>query len=109
MKLSIRSKFDLRPFNFEINTNILLSDIQTVAHGHYQHTRRTGQPRVVQYSMLNASCPSGTYRTISYIDRLKRSASSRYKKYQKLLVFQNLSNEHNTPINLINNTIQPWL
>jgi hypothetical protein len=87
-------------------------DIQAVAHGHYCHCRRTAQPSVVQYFMLNASCPSGNYYTISSFDRLKRSASSRYKKYQKNLVLkrsiQRSIQEHYSHKNLLNNTIQSW-
>ncbi|CAF2808087.1 unnamed protein product [Rotaria sp. Silwood2] len=85
-----------------------IRNIQTFAHGHYYHCRRTAQPSVVQYSMLHVSCPSGTYCTISSLDRLKRSASSRYKKYQKNLAFQHLIKENNSQINLFNNTIQSW-
>ncbi|CAF1280665.1 unnamed protein product [Rotaria socialis] len=86
-----------------------IRNIQTVAHGHYYHSRRTAQPSVVQYSMLNVSCPSGTYCTISSLDRLKRSASSRYKKYRKNLAFHQLIKQNNSQINSLNNTIQPWL
>ncbi|CAF1193365.1 unnamed protein product [Rotaria sp. Silwood1] len=93
-----------------------IRNIQTVAHGHYYHRRRTAQPSVVQYSMLNVSCPSGTYCTISSFDRLKRSASSRYKKYQKKnLAFSHLikqqqqqQQQYNSQINLFHNTIQSW-
>jgi len=86
-----------------------IRNIQTVAHGHYCHCRRTAQPSVVQYSMLDVSCPSGNYYTISSFDRLKRSASSRYKKYQKNLVFiQQIKELNNLQNNLLNNSIQSW-
>ncbi|CAF0821532.1 unnamed protein product [Rotaria sordida] len=85
-----------------------IRNIQTVAHGHYNHCRGTAQPSVVQNSMLNAPCPSGTYCTISSFDRLKRSASSRYKKYQKNLAYQYLIKKNNLQINLFTNTLQSW-
>ena len=78
------------------------SDTQTTAHGHYCHCRTTGQPRVVQYYMLDASCPSGNYSPISSLDRFKRSASSRYKKN---LALRNLNYSQ---VNLIDNSIQSW-
>jgi len=58
--------------------------------------------------MLDASCPSGNNYTISSFDRLKRSASSRYKKYQKNLVFIPPTKEHYSQENIFNNSIQPW-
>jgi len=83
-------------------------DIQVVAHGHYYHCRRTAQPSVVQYSMLDVSCPSGNSYNISSFDRLKRSASSRYKKYRKNLVFKHSIKKHHSKTNLLNNSIQSW-
>ncbi len=83
-------------------------DNQVVAHGHYYHCRRAAQPSVVQYSMLDAPCPTGNYYKISSFDRLKRSASSRYKKYQKNLVFKNSTKKYYSQLNLFNNSLQSW-
>lgn len=63
-------------------------DIQAVAHGQYSTYRRTkGQQTVVQYSMLDGSCPIGKSYRVSSLDRIKRSASSRYKKSINTLNF----------------------
>ncbi len=83
-------------------------DNQVVAHGHYYRCRRTAQPSVVQYSMLDVSCPTGNFHQISSFDRLKRSASSRYKKYQKNLVFKHSTKKNYSQLNLFNNSLQSW-
>ncbi|CAF0873693.1 unnamed protein product [Adineta steineri] len=86
-----------------------IRNIQTVAHGQYCHNRRTAQPSVVQYSMLDASCPTGNYTKISSFARLKRSTSSRYKKYRKDLAPIHPLQKPYTLIHLSNNSIQPLL
>ena len=106
MKLSIRSKLRSLWLNDE---RFRLLDIPTVAHGHSSsYSRRTGHPGVVQYSMLDVSCPSGNYSTISSFDRLQRSASSRYKKYPKNLVFRHQKAKDRSQVSSTRKSIQSW-
>jgi len=79
-------------------------DIQVVAHGHHCQYRRTSQPSVVHYSMLDASCPSGNSYKISSFNRLNRSASSRYKKYRHNLVFKYPIDKNLSTIPFLNQT-----
>lgn len=85
--------------------SIFIVDIQAVAHGHYCHYRRTGQPTVVQYSMLHVSCPSGNPSTKSSFARQKRSTSSRYKKYRQNLISIHPLENHPSHFNISINSI----
>ena len=106
MKLSIESKSFVLGLLISI---IECLDIQVVAHGHSYRCRRTAQASVVQNSMLDVSCPTGNYHQIPSFDRLKRSASSRYKKYQNHLVFKHSTKNHFTQADLFKQSVQSML